>query len=138
MDNGNQKRIEIRLQRQLNRLVLPILLETLLTFLLGGVDTFMLSQHSDDAVAAVGMDNQILQLVFLLFTIINAGTSVLCSQYFGAKLQDRFVKVSGVALMLNLTIGLMSSLMLFLFAEPVLLFMGLRPELMVYGKPNGR
>ena len=135
MDNSNQERIEIKLQRQLNRLVLPILLETLLTFLLGGVDTFMLSQHSDDAVAAVGMDNQILQLVFLLFTIINAGTSVLCSQYFGAKLQDRFIKVSGVALMLNLTIGLMSSLMLFLFAEPVLLFMGLRPELMVYGKP---
>ena len=124
MDNSNQERIEIKLQRQLNRLVLPILLETLLTFLLGGVDTFMLSQHS-----------QILQLVFLLFTIINAGTSVLCSQYFGAKLQDRFIKVSGVALMLNLTIGLMSSLMLFLFAEPVLLFMGLRPELMIYGKP---
>ena len=121
MDNSNnQKRIEIKLQRQLNKLVLPILLETLLTFLLGGVDTFMLSQHSDDAVAAVGMDNQILQLVFLLFTIINAGTSVLCSQYFGAKLQDRFVKVSGVALMLNLTMGLMSSLLLFLFAEPVL------------------
>ncbi len=135
MDNNNQKRIEIKLQRQLNKLVLPILLETLLTFLLGGVDTFMLSQHSDDAVAAVGMDNQILQLVFLLFTIINAGTSVLCSQYFGAKLQDRFVKVSGVALMLNLTMGLMSSLLIFLFAEPVLLFMGLRPELMIYGKP---
>ena len=136
MDNSNnQKRIEIKLQRQLNKLVLPILLETLLTFLLGGVDTFMLSQHSDDAVAAVGMDNQILQLVFLLFTIINAGTSVLCSQYFGAKLQDRFVKVSGMALMLNLTMGLMSSLLLFFFAEPVLLLMGLRPELMIYGKP---
>ena len=134
-NNDNQKRIEIKLQRQLNKLVLPILLETLLTFLLGGVDTFMLSQHSDDAVAAVGLDNQILQLVFLLFTIINAGTSVLCSQYFGAKLQDRFIKVSGVALMLNLTMGLMSSLLLFLLAEPVLLAMGLRPELMVYGKP---
>ena len=37
--------------------------------------------------------------------------------------------------MLNLTMGLMSSLLLFLFAEPVLLAMGLRPELMVYGKP---
>ena len=35
MDNNNQKRVEIKLQRQLNKLVLPILLETLLTFLLG-------------------------------------------------------------------------------------------------------
>lgn len=123
------------LKKQLNRLVFPILLETLLTFLLGGVDTFMLSQYSDDAVAAVGMDNQILQLVFLLFTIINAGTSVLCSQYFGAKLQDRFVAVSGVALLLNLTIGLLSSLCLFSFAGTILSLMGLRPELMTEGIP---
>lgn len=116
------------LKKQLNRLVFPILLETLLTFLLGGVDTFMLSQYSDDAVAAVGMDNQILQLVFLLFTIINAGTSVLCSQYFGAKLQDRFVAVSGVALLLNLTIGLLSSLCLFSFAGTILSLMVCAPN----------
>ena len=71
--------IHYNFKRDVNHLVGPILLETLLTFLLGGVDTFMLSQYSDAAVAAVGVDNQILSLVFLLFTIINAGTSVLCA-----------------------------------------------------------
>ena len=129
MNNG------INLKKQLNRLVIPILIETLLTFMLGGIDTFMLSQHSDDAVAAVGMDNQILQLVFLLFTIINAGTSVLCSQYFGARLHERFVTVSGVALLMNVATGLATSLALVCFAEPILRFMGLRPVLMSDGIP---
>ena len=126
---------DINLKKQLNRLVMPILVETLLTFMLGGIDTFMLSQHSDNAVAAVGMDNQILQLVFLLFTIINAGTSVLCSQYFGARLHDRFVAVSGVALLMNVAMGLATSLALVCYAGPVLRFMGLRPELMSDGIP---
>lgn len=126
---------DINLKKQLNRLVIPILIETLLTFMLGGIDTFMLSQHSDDAVAAVGMDNQILQLVFLLFTIINAGTSVLCSQYFGARLHERFVTVSGVALLMNVVTGLATSLALVCYAEPILRFMGLRPELMSDGIP---
>lgn len=127
--------MSFNLKHDLHRLVAPILLETLLTFLLGVVDTFMLSQHSDEAVAAVGMDNQILSLIFLLFTIINAGTSVLCAQYFGAHLRDRFIKVSGVALLLNLSIGLTVSLALLFLAGPILHFMGLRPELMIYGRP---
>lgn len=123
------------LKRDLHRLVTPILFETLLTFLLGVVDTFMLSQHSDEAVAAVGMDNQILQLVFLLFSVINTGTSVLCAQYFGAKLKDRFTKVAVVALLLNLAVGLTVSLALVCGAGFILDAMGVRPELMIYGRP---
>lgn len=125
----------INFKREVNRLVGPILIETLLTFLLGGVDTFMLSQYSDAAVAAVGVDNQILQLVFLLFTIINAGTSVLCAQYLGAGREEKFIRVGIVALALNLVIGMVVSIALFLGAQPILTMMGLRPELMAYGRP---
>lgn len=123
------------LKRDLHRLVTPILFETLLTFLLGVVDTFMLSQHSDEAVAAVGMDNQILQLIFLLFQVINTGTSVLCAQYFGAKLKDRFTKVAAVALLFNLGLGLLVSFTLIFGADFILQAMGIRPELMIYGRP---
>ena len=124
----------INLKKDLNKLVAPIFVETLLTMLLGGIDTFMLSQYSDEAVAAVGMDNQILMLVFLLFTIINAGTIVLCSQYLGAGRQDKFIRVGFVALLLNLLVGLIVSVILYFGAEGILGFMGIRPELMVYGK----
>lgn len=51
--------------------------------MLGAVDTVMLSQYSDESVAAVGVVNQIVMFVFLIFEVINIGTSVLCSQYLG-------------------------------------------------------
>lgn len=123
----------LSLKKQLRLLVGPIFIETLLTMTLSVVDTFMLSRYSDNAVAAVGMDTQLLSLVFLLFTIINAGTSVLCSQYIGAGEKRRFLQVSGVALVLNLLVGLTVSLILFLFSQPILSLMGVRQELMPYG-----
>lgn len=71
------------LRRELVQLTLPILVETLLVMTLGAVDTFMLSRHSDISVASVGLANQVLTFCFLVFEVINLGTSVLCSQYLG-------------------------------------------------------
>ena len=56
-------------------LTAPIFIETLLIMLLGAVDTVMLSQYSDNTVAAVGVVNQLLNLVFLIFGVTTAGTS---------------------------------------------------------------
>jgi len=123
------------LKRDLSRLAMPIFLETLLITLMGGVDTFMLSQYSDNAVAAVGFVNQLVNFTFLVFQIINLGTSVLCSQYIGAGQRGRMVQVTGVALILNLILGVTMSVLLYAFAKPLLLVLGMRPELMQYGLP---
>ena len=69
-----------QLIRQLTALAGPIFIETLLVMMIGAVDTFMLSRHSDNSVAAVGVVNQLMNLVFLLFEVISLGTSILCSQ----------------------------------------------------------
>ena len=126
--------MKVDIKKELKKLFLPIFVETLLVVLLGVMDTFMLSQYSDDAVAAVGMDNQILQLLLLLFTIINSGTSVLCSQYLGAKLETRLKQVVGVALLLNFIVGTTMGLVMTFFAHDILDMMGLRPELMQHGE----
>lgn len=101
--------------------------------MLGAVDTIMLSQYSDESVAAVGVVNQIVMLAFLIFEVINIGTSVLCSQYLGAKMQKNMVQVAGVALLFNLVIGLLISAILYSGATTLLGWMGLRPELLKYG-----
>lgn len=101
--------------------------------MLGAVDTIMLSQYSDESVAAVGVVNQIVMLAFLIFEVINIGTSVLCSQYLGAKMQKNMVQVVGVALLFNLVIGLLISAILHYGATTLLGWMGLRPELLKYG-----
>ena len=117
----------------LRKLVAPIFIETLLIMMLGAVDTVMLSQYSDEAVAAVGVVNQLVMFAFLIFEIINMGTSVLCSQYLGAKLPQKMVQVVGVSLLLNILIGLAVSAVLYFGAPWLLHMMGLRAELMAYG-----
>ncbi len=117
----------------LRKLVVPIFIETLLIMMLGAVDTVMLSQYSDEAVAAVGVVNQLVMFAFLIFEIINMGTSVLCSQYLGAKLLQKMVQVVGVSLLLNILIGFGVSAVLYFGAPWLLHMMGLRAELMTYG-----
>jgi putative MATE family efflux protein len=124
-----------KLSRQLASLAGPIFIETLLVMTLGAVDTFMLSRYSDNSVAAVGVVNQLMNLVFLLFEVISLGTSILCSQYIGAGRRDKVVQVVGISLMFNMLSGVILSSCLYLFADDMLLLMGLRPDLMSEGLP---
>lgn len=121
------------LKKRLAKLAAPIFIETLLIMMLGAVDTVMLSRHSDNSVAAVGVVNQIIMLTFLVFEVINLGTSVLCSQYIGARLHKKVVQVVGVSILVNLAVGITVSLLLFSCARPILQLMGLTSELMQDG-----
>ena len=124
---------QTNIKKGLTKLVVPIFIETLLIMMLGAVDTIMLSQYSDESVAAVGVVNQIVMFAFLIFEVINIGTSVLCSQYLGAKMQKNMVQVVGVALLFNLVVGLLISAILHYGATTLLGWMGLRHELLKYG-----
>ena len=55
------------IRRWLVRLTGPIFIEMVLIILLGIVDTVMLSQCSDNTVAAVGVVVQLLNMIFLVF-----------------------------------------------------------------------
>lgn len=127
-----------KLSCQLTALAGPIFIETLLVMMLGAVDTFMLSRYSDNSVAAVGVVNQLMNLVFLLFEVISLGTSILCSQYIGAGQRDKVIQVVGISLLFNSIFGLLVSVALLFLAEDLLLLMGLRPDLMADGLPYMR
>ena len=122
-------------------LTIPVFIEMALVMLLGAVDTVMLSRYSDNSVAAVGLDNQLMSLVFLVYQFFSMGAAIICAQYIGAGLKQRLVQVAGMALVVNLILGLGVSILLFYKAEPLLQLMGLRPELMddglVYLKLTG-
>lgn len=130
-----RRRRKSPLRRELVSLTVPILVETLLIMTLGAVDTFMLSRHSDASVAAVGMANQLLNFCFIIFEVINLGTSVLCSQYLGAQLPERMKTSVGVSLVVNLIFGVVVSFGLWLFAPQILSAMGLSGEMLAEGVP---
>ena len=121
------------MKRRLAKLATPIFIETLLIMMLGAVDVIMLSRHSDNSVAAVGVVNQIVMLTFLVFEVINLGTSVLCSQYIGARQEKKVVQVVGVSIIVNLLVGGIISFFLYFKSATILQWMGLNAELMQDG-----
>ncbi|GIM27878.1 putative transporter YisQ [Clostridium polyendosporum] len=111
----------------------PIFIEILLFMLLGSVDTLMLSKYSDNAVAAVGVSNQLIGMMNIMFGILATGTSVLIAQNLGAGNKEVASKVATVSLIMNFLFGLILSLIMFLGARWILGTMGIRQELMKYG-----
>lgn len=110
----------------------PIFIETMLFMMLGTVDTFMLSHYSDNAVAAVGVSNQILSMVNIMFGIITGGTAIIVAQYLGAGNKKMASKATAVAIVFNLTFGLILSLSMAFAGKKILALMNIRPELMDY------
>ena len=127
-----------KLTRLLATLALPIFIDTLLVMTLGAADTFMLSRYSDESVAAVGLVNQLVNIVFIIFQVISMATSILCSQYVGAGQRNRVLQVMGVSVLFNFLIGLAFSAFLFGGASGLLNMMGARDELYLEGFPYMR
>lgn len=118
------------LRGKLFKLTGPIFLEILLMLTLGVVDTLMLSQYSDNSVAAVGVVNQLLNMIFLLFNVTTTGTAVMCALYYGAKDNTSFIQVVGTSLLFNAAVGFIISFLLLLFGQEMLVIMDIRPDLM--------
>ena len=125
--------VENNISKRLFKITWPIFIESILFMLLGSIDVFMLGRYSDNAVAAVGVVNQVIGMVNLVFGIITAGTTIICSQYIGAKSKkEDIIKLVGTSLMINVFLGLVLSIVTVIFATPILNAMNIAPELMDY------
>lgn len=128
------KNKESNKQMSVFSLTWPIFIEILLFMLLGSVDTFMLSHYSDNAVAAVGVSNQFMYMMNIMFGIISGGTAILVAQYLGAKNKKMASKVTMVSLTVNLIFGLIISGFMFFGGKLLLHGMNIRPDLMKYAE----
>lgn len=108
----------------------PIFIEILLHMLMGNADTLMLSQYSDNSVAAVGVSNQILFLLIVMFGFIATGTTILVAQYIGGNNYKDAKEISTVSLSANLLFSILISIVIVLASEDILQVMNLPQELM--------
>ena len=124
-----QKNNSLPKQIGLLALTWPIFIELFLHMLMGSTDTFMLSHISDEAVAAVGVANQLIFFMILVFGFVATGTAVLVSQNLGAGLQLDARKISGLSLSLNLVFGVLVSVIVVGFNDLFLQMFNLTPEI---------
>lgn len=106
----------------------PIFIDSVLRMLLGTVDVFMLSRISDTATGAVGLANEIIYFCILMFGFVGIGTSVAVSQYIGARREKESSRISALAISINLIFGIIVSILLIGFGEPLMRLMHLSPE----------
>ena len=113
----------------------PIFIEQTLRILIGTVDTFMVSHVSDGAVAALGVANQFVVVALICFNFIGIGANVVISHHVGAHDRVGAEKIVTTAIAVNTWIGLLASVIAFLFAAPLLRLMQLPADLMDYAVP---
>ncbi|RSK29426.1 MATE family efflux transporter [Bacillus sp. HMF5848] len=112
----------------------PIFIEVFLHMLMGNADTLMLSQYSDNSVAAVGATNQILYVIIVMFGFVATGSAIIIAQKLGAKQDASAAEVAVVALVTNFLFGMALSVILFFMGQKFLVWMDLPTEIIPEAK----
>lgn len=121
-------------RKNLKQLFIPINLEILCAMLAGMVDTAMLSSVSDEAVGAVGTANTYISLFIIMFSVISSGMIAVMTQYIGAGKRGVAYQARQIGAIFNAVIGIILSLVLFLFSEQIAEAAGIAPKLREYAK----
>ncbi|TVY11073.1 MATE family efflux transporter [Paenibacillus cremeus] len=109
----------------------PIFIDIVLRMLLGTADVFMLSRISDQVTGAVGLANEIIAFCIMMFGFVGLGTSVVVTQYLGAGRAQEASRISALAVTINGMLGLVMSLILYVFGEPIMRLLNLPSEQVV-------
>lgn len=107
----------------------PIFIELLLQMLVGNADQIMVGWHDPSGVGAIGNANQLSNLVLLVFSVVCTASTILISQYIGARDEKRVNRTYTVALAANLAFGAAVSLVMVLGCEPVFRLMGVHADI---------
>ena len=121
--------------KRLWKLSLPIILQNLITFSLGLIDTFMVSQLGNKEMAAVTTANV---PVFLLISIVfgvQSGLGILVSQYWGKGDLKNINRAIGVSSFIGAGITLVLAILFFLFPVQIMDLLSNEHELSVLGAP---
>lgn len=105
----------------------PLFIESGLQVFMRTSDTFIVSHVSDEAVAAVGVSNQLIIFLFLLLQVVSTGSAIVISQYIGANKIKDVKKFAAGALSLNCLFGVLISLCIVCFSKQLLQPFGLEP-----------
>lgn len=96
--------------RQIWKLVLPILIQNLLSAAVNSSDVVMLNYVGQSAISSVSLASQYAGILFSVYYGLGTGATMLCAQYYGKKDLRAVEVVQGIALRFSLIISLGFSL----------------------------
>lgn len=111
-------------------LLFPILFENVMLNLQGTVNTAVLSDYSDNAVAAVGVANSIISTLTLVGTVVSIGATVVISIAIGEGNERKTRELTFCALAVCASFALIASPLLVVLRRPILLALNLEGEIL--------
>ena len=111
-------------------LAIPMLIEQILSSMVGFINSVVLSGYSESAVAATGSASTLINMFALLQTVIATGAGVVICNYIGADNVISTKKTSYTTVKLCLVFGITVSLFLSLLSEPLMILMNLEGEVL--------
>ena len=120
---------------RLIRLILPMVVQNLVTTSLGFVDPFMVGLLGSDELSAVTAANTPIFMVQIVVFGLMSGLSVMVSQYWGQRDTESINRCMGVVAWVGLAISGTVAAVLFLFPETVMGMVTNNPQLIALGAP---
>ena len=107
-------------KKQIWALMIPLMIEQVLTSLMGTADTMMVSIASSEAISAVSLVDAINVLIIYVFSAMATGGAIICAQYLGMK-QKKDANDTGMQLVYTVTaLSIIVTIVCVLFREPIL------------------
>ena len=111
-------------------LAIPMLLEQIMSSMVGFINSAVLSGYSESAVAATGSATTVINMFSLLQNIIATGAGVVICNYIGADNIEGTKKTSYTTVKLCMMFGIAVSVLLSLLSEPLMIVMNLEGEVL--------
>lgn len=106
--------------RDLKKLIVPLVVEQVLNCTIGTVDTLMVSNVGSTALAGVSLVDSINKLVICLFTALATGGAIVCAQYIGRRDRASADRAARQVLLSSVLIALLITAVCLLFRRGIL------------------
>ena len=115
--------------RQLVRLIVPLLVEQLLVMLVGMADTIMVSSAGEAAISGVSIVNDVNNLMINLLSALAGGGAVIVSQYLGFGDRENVKRSASQLVMISFLISTGLGLICFALHRQILMLWLLRESI---------
>lgn len=95
---------------QIFKLVIPVIIQNLLSAAVSSADVVMLNYVGQSAISAVSLASQYANVLFMIYYGLGTGATMLCAQYFGKKDFQAIRVVEGLAMRFSLIVSAAFSL----------------------------
>ncbi|WP_345891681.1 MATE family efflux transporter [Ruminococcus sp. OA3] len=118
--------------KDLRKLIIPLIIEQVLAITVGMVDTAMVSMAGEAAISGVSLVDMIVNLMINIFAALATGGAVIVSQYLGKRKRDTACEAANQLLLISLVISVVIMAVMLLFRQPILslIYGDIEPEVM--------